>query len=85
MRLTYSTADGPTIALGGARITPQARVLALHAPFGGFVWNRPSAVLVERDGVIARTPIVDLTRLLQAALWACLLLGLVATVQRKGG
>ena len=84
MHLTYSMVDSPTIAVSGARITPQARVLALHTPFGGLVWNRPSAVLVERDGEITRTRIVDLTRLVQTALWACLLLGLVAAVQRKG-
>jgi hypothetical protein len=82
--LTRSTVDGPTIALGDTRITPQARVLALHTPYGGLVWNRPSAVLVERDGMITRTPIVDLTRLIRVALWGCLLLGLVTTVQRKG-
>ena len=84
MRLTNSMVDGPTIAVGGARITPRARVLALHTSFGGLVWNRPSEVLVERDGEITRTRIVDLTRLIQIALWACLLLRLVAQIQRKG-
>ena len=46
-------------------VTPQTQVLTVRLPFGGFVWNRPVAVLVERDGRIGRMPIVDLTRLVQ--------------------
>jgi hypothetical protein len=37
---------------------------------GGFVWNRPTAVLVERDGQAHRIRIVDVTRILQVGLLA---------------
>jgi hypothetical protein len=76
--------DGPTVLVGGARITPRARVLTLRTRFGGLVWNHPSGVLVERDGEITRKSILDVTRLVQAALWASVLVAAVAVRQRKG-
>ena len=58
----WSLANGASIQCGATRITPQCRVLTLRFPFGGFVWNRPTAVLVERDGELRqRLPIRDLT------------------------
>ena len=64
----------PTVA-GGTTVTPQAQVLALRWPGGGWVWNRPYAVLVEREGQVERLPIVDVTRV---ARWA--MLGLTAAL-----
>jgi hypothetical protein len=84
MHLTHSMIDGPTFAVGGVRITPRARVLTLRTPFGGLVWNHPSVVFVERDGELTRKSILDVTRLVQAALWACVLVAAVASMQRKG-
>lgn len=84
MHLTHSMIDGPTLAMGDAWITPRARVLTLRTRFGGLVWNHPRAVLVERDGQTTRLSILDVTRLVQAALWACVLVAAVASVQRRG-
>ena len=50
-------------------ITPQSQALSLRWPNGGFVWNRPVAVRVEKDGQVERVPIVDITRLAQVILW----------------
>lgn len=50
---------GETIEVGGVRVTPEARAVVLRLPFGGWVWNRPVAVLVERDGETRRVPIHD--------------------------
>jgi hypothetical protein len=55
------------VTRGDTTVTPQTRVLTVRLPFGGFVWNRPVAVQVERDGRIERIPIVDFTRLAQLA------------------
>jgi hypothetical protein len=33
------------------------------------VWNRPAAVLVERDDLTQRIPIVDVTRVMQIVLF----------------
>lgn len=62
---TYS---GEETTIGDATITPQSQALILRWPSGGFVWNRPLAIVVERDGITERIPIVDVTLLAQAAL-----------------
>ncbi len=53
-----NTAADPVV-VGDTRVTPQAQALVIRFPFGGFVWNRPTAVLVERDDMTRRIPIVD--------------------------
>lgn len=64
---------GETVTIRGASgekiaLTPEAQALTIRWPWGGFVWNRPSAISVERDGSIQRIPIVDLTRVIQLSL-----------------
>jgi hypothetical protein len=63
IRLENTSAE--PIVVGDTRITPQAQAFSLRFPFGGIVWNRPTAVLVERDDVTQRIPIVDVTRVAQ--------------------
>jgi hypothetical protein len=55
------------LVVGDTRMTPQAQAFSVRFPFGGFVWNRPTAVLVERDDLTQRIPIVDVTRAAQFA------------------
>ena len=76
------------MVVGDTRITPQAQAFSLRLPFGGFVWNRPTAVLVERDDLTQRVPIVDVTRVAQIALFGFVVLfsviiTLLATRQRR--
>ena len=85
MHLSQRIVDGAPLAHGDVRITPRARVLTLETPFGGLVWNRPSAVLVERNAEVTRIPIVDVTRAVQAVLFACGLLAFVASLRNKRG
>lgn len=65
--------NGQPITVGEVTVTPQAQVLALRLPCdrfavaGGFVWNRPAAVLVEENGRIQRLPIPDVTRMVVLA------------------
>jgi hypothetical protein len=59
---TFGATTGQAMVVGGRTITPEAYVLALNTPVGGFVWNRPTAVLVESAGVTERVPIIDVTR-----------------------
>ena len=55
------------ISVGEVTLTPQAQVLSLRLPFGGFVWNRPVAVVVEENGRFQRLPIPDITRMIVLA------------------
>lgn len=61
------THSGEAVSVGDATVTPQSQALTLRWPNGGFVWNRPLAILVERDGDKERIPIVDVTLVAQAA------------------
>jgi hypothetical protein len=67
------TTTGPTVVAGNVRVTPESRAVIVRLPFGAFVWNRPSVVVVERGGRVERLPIVDLTRIAQIGLWVCVL------------
>ena len=71
IRLENTSAE--PIVVGDTRLTPQAQAVSLRFPFGGFVWNRPTAVLVERDDVTRRIPIVNATRAAQIALFGLVL------------
>ena len=53
---------GEPQVVGDRTIRLQAQAIMLNTPFGGFLWNRPTAVLVEKDGVTDEVPIVDVTR-----------------------
>jgi hypothetical protein len=76
------------VVVGDTRVTPQAQAFSVRFPFGGFVWNRPTAVLVERDDLTQRIPIVDITRVAQVALFGLVvtfsvIITLLATRQRR--
>jgi hypothetical protein len=58
---------GP-VTVGEVTVTPQARALLVRLPWAGFVWNRPTAALVEQAGQVRRIPVVDVTRILQLGL-----------------
>jgi hypothetical protein len=81
------TISGQPVTVESVTVTPQSQALIVRLPIGGFVWNRPTAILVERDETAKRFPIVDITRILQ--LWLLgfsLVLSIVSLVkfsQRK--
>jgi hypothetical protein len=65
--------DGQSVTVGKWTVTPQAQVLSVRLPgdrravAGGFVWNRPVAVLVAENGRSQRLPIPDVTRMMVLA------------------
>jgi hypothetical protein len=61
-------ASAEPVTVAGVTVTPRARALVVRVPWGGFVWNRPTAVMVEQAGGVRRVPIVDVTRILQLGL-----------------
>ena len=74
--------DGQPVTVGERTVTPQAQVLSVRLPFGGFVWNRPAAVLVEENGRVQRLPIPDVTRMIVLA--TILVSTAVAVMMRRG-
>ncbi len=67
--LQWQTHTGQPLTIGDMIVTPQAQALVARFPRGGFVWNRPVALLIARDGQpLQRIPIVDVTRLAQIGL-----------------
>ena len=64
----WRTVSGEEVTAGDVTLTPQSQALTIRWPNGGFVWNRPVAVLVERDGQTERIPVVDVTRIAQLTL-----------------
>ena len=66
--LQRQTISGDKVTVGDVTVTPQSRALTISWPYGGFVWNRPLAVLVKRGKQTERIPIVDVTRMAQLGL-----------------
>jgi hypothetical protein len=82
------TVSGQPVTVGSVTLTPQSQALIVRLPIGAFVWNRPTAILIEQDMAAKRIPIVDITRILQLLLLGfSLVLSIVSLVkfsQRKG-
>ena len=62
------TRSGDPVKAGDFTVTPQSEAICLRWPYGGLVWNRPVAVLVEKGTQTERIPIVDVTRTAQLGL-----------------
>lgn len=60
--LSWGKATSEPQVVGDRVIRLQAQNVLLNTPFGGFVWNRPTAVLVEKEGRTDEVPIIDATR-----------------------
>ena len=79
--LEWQTVLGSPVRIGDVTVTPESQALILHWPNGGFVWNRPLAVLVEHNGRMERVLIPDVTRIAQIALLiGMVLLGVVTAI-----
>ncbi len=61
---------GEPLLAGDAEIVPQSQALTIRWPNGGYVWNRPVAIMVRRGDQEERLPIVDITLLVRLALLA---------------
>ncbi len=76
------TITGQRLTVGDVSVIPVSQSLTVRLPFGGFVWNRPARVLVERNGMVKAIPIVDVTRIVQLGLLGLILI--IALAARTG-
>jgi len=65
--IQWRATAGEAVKHGDLTIRPQARSLIVRWPGGGWVWNRPTTLLVEQVEETRRIPIVDVTRRIQLA------------------
>jgi len=86
-RFKRQTVSGEPVAVGDVVATPQSQALVVRWPRGGWVWNRPSALLVERGEESERIPIVDVTRVAQLGLYGlglvCAIVGLLLMTRQR--
>lgn len=75
--IQWQTVAAEPVTAGETTITPQSQILTIHFPFGGFIWQRPAAVLLQRGEHTERIAIVDVTRL---AVWVLTGLSLTVTI-----
>jgi len=86
-RFKWQTVSGEPVTVGDVVATPQSQALTVRWSRGGWVWNRPSALLVERGEERERIPIMDVTRVAQLGLYglglACAIVGLVLMTRQR--
>ena len=79
----WKTVTGSPMPIGDVTVTPQSQALTIRWPNGGFVWNRPVAVLVARGEETERIPVVDVTRMAQLGLFGLSIAFSVFTVLKS--
>lgn len=67
--IQLKTVAGTAVHTPHHTLIPESQALIIKFPYGGFVWQRPTAVLVQNGDQTQRHPIVDVTRL---ATWSVL-------------
>ena len=71
MFVEVETRAGEPITVGDSKVVPLAKVAQLKIPgwFGGVIWNRPVAVVVQTEGDEEQVvPVIDVTRVAQLAI-----------------
>ena len=72
--IEWKTVQGTAVTTPQHTLIPESQALIIRFPYGGFVWQRPTAVLVQQGDQTQRHPIIDVTRL---AAWSVLGLSLL--------
>ncbi|MCA9901564.1 MAG: hypothetical protein KC433_25460 [Anaerolineales bacterium] len=70
----WKTVQGTAVSTPTHTLIPESQALIINFPYGGFVWQRPTAVLVQNGNQTERHPIVDITRL---ATWSIIGTGII--------
>lgn len=79
--IEWKTVQGTAVTTPYFTITPESQALIIKFPFGGIVWQRPTAVLVRQGEKTERHPIIDVTRL---AAWSMLGASLLLSLLLRG-
>ena len=66
--IRWQTLTGDPVTIGDTTINTQSQALVVRWPGGGYVWNRPVALLVQNGQGSKRIQIIDTTRMAQLGL-----------------
>ncbi len=72
--IQLKTVQGTAVQTPHHTLIPESQAISLRFPFGGIVWHRPTAVIVQQNNQTRRLPITDVTRI---ATWSLLGVGLL--------
>lgn len=75
--IQLKTVQGTAVSTPHHTLIPESQALIIKFPYGGFVWQRPTAVLVQKGEQTQRHPITDVTRL---ATWSVLAASLLVSL-----
>jgi hypothetical protein len=75
--IQLKTVQGTAVQTPYHTLIPESQALIIKFPYGGFVWQRPMAVLVQQNSHTHRLPITDVTRLVT---WSVLAASLLTTL-----
>jgi len=75
--LNWKPVTSEAQVVGERTIRLRSQAISLITPFGGFVWHRPTAVLVEKDGIADEVAIIDATRYALIAIGVMGIIGVV--------
>jgi hypothetical protein len=75
--IQLKTVQGTAVQTPHHTLIPESQALIIKFPYGGFVWQRPTAVLVQQGEHTQRHPITDITRL---ATWSVLAASLLLSL-----
>ncbi|WP_420641814.1 hypothetical protein [Candidatus Leptofilum sp.] len=82
--IEWKTVQGTAVSTPHHTLIPESKALIINFPYGGFVWQGPTAVLVQNGEQTERHPIVDVTRLASLSIiGASLFLSLFFTLFRR--
>ncbi len=69
-KFELQTKSGESVTVGDVSVTPRSQALTIRWPQGGWVWNRPHSLIVQRGEETEHIPVLDITRILQVGLYA---------------
>lgn len=81
--LSWDKVSGEPLTVRDMRITPQARALRVRFPYGGFVWNRPVSLVVERAEIRDTVTIPDVMLMAQFGMVLATILFAILFVRRR--
>ncbi|GJM39973.1 MAG: hypothetical protein DHS20C20_02550 [Ardenticatenaceae bacterium] len=61
--IELKTVEGTAVSTPTHTLIPESKALIINFPYGGFVWQWPTAVRVQNGEQTERHPVVDVTRL----------------------